>query len=469
MPKSTTSKSSSAAQPGARVAFLHPDLGIGGAERLVVDAALGLQQKGYDVTIYTSHHDKTHCFEETRDGTLKVVVRGDWLPTKLFGRCMVLCAILRSLYTALSMCLLWKVWSYDVVVVDQLSISIPLLKFTPAKIIFYCHFPDMLLTPRTSLLKKLYRLVPDYLEEVTTGQADSVLVNSKFTASTFRNTFKTLSEVPLTVLYPAINFKKYDIDVDYKDASVQAIYALPEDVALLLSINRFERKKDIQLAILGLLFVKARLQALKQHEKDMALVKLVIAGGYDTRVAENVEHNDELEKLCVKSGLKVSYYPDTSGTVIFLRSFSNAQRTALFDRCCAVLYTPSNEHFGIVPVEAMYSRKPVIACASGGPTESVLHTKTGFLCQPTAEGFGGPIETVLRSAWSGGQLVTKMGRKARAHVVTKFGLEAFARELDATVQALLQDNTNKGTSFLQKILCIAAVVVGILSIQKSWS
>jgi hypothetical protein len=26
-----------------RVAFLHPDLGIGGAERLIVDAAVGLQ------------------------------------------------------------------------------------------------------------------------------------------------------------------------------------------------------------------------------------------------------------------------------------------------------------------------------------------------------------------------------------------------------------------------------------------
>ena len=29
------------------VVFLHPDLGIGGAERLVVDAALALQYRGY--------------------------------------------------------------------------------------------------------------------------------------------------------------------------------------------------------------------------------------------------------------------------------------------------------------------------------------------------------------------------------------------------------------------------------------
>lgn len=64
---------------------MHPDLGIGeswsplrrlnvidvyigGAERLVVDAALGLQKLGHTVDIYTSHHDPSHCFEETRNG-----------------------------------------------------------------------------------------------------------------------------------------------------------------------------------------------------------------------------------------------------------------------------------------------------------------------------------------------------------------------------------------------------------------
>ena len=34
-----------------KIAFLHPDLGIGGAERLVVDAAVALKQKGHDITV----------------------------------------------------------------------------------------------------------------------------------------------------------------------------------------------------------------------------------------------------------------------------------------------------------------------------------------------------------------------------------------------------------------------------------
>jgi alpha-1,3/alpha-1,6-mannosyltransferase len=51
------------------IAFLHPDLGIGGAERLVIDAAVGLQSRGYKVAIFTPHCDPSHCFPEARDGT----------------------------------------------------------------------------------------------------------------------------------------------------------------------------------------------------------------------------------------------------------------------------------------------------------------------------------------------------------------------------------------------------------------
>lgn len=56
-----------------RVVFLHPDLGIGGAERLVVDAAVALKSKGCNVQIWTAHYDPTHCFSETLDPDLPVV------------------------------------------------------------------------------------------------------------------------------------------------------------------------------------------------------------------------------------------------------------------------------------------------------------------------------------------------------------------------------------------------------------
>ena len=53
------------------------------------------------------------------------------------------------------------------------------------------------------------------------------------------------------------------------------------------SLNRYERKKNIPLAI------KAFHKYL-QNESDYRNEILVIAGGYDPRVTENVEHYDEL-------------------------------------------------------------------------------------------------------------------------------------------------------------------------------
>jgi hypothetical protein len=62
------------AQTKQHTVFFHPDLGIGGAERLVVDAAVALQERGHKVTIFTSHCDPRHCFDEARDGKLPLLL-----------------------------------------------------------------------------------------------------------------------------------------------------------------------------------------------------------------------------------------------------------------------------------------------------------------------------------------------------------------------------------------------------------
>jgi hypothetical protein len=58
------------AETKKNILFFHPDLGIGGAERLIIDAAVGLQNRGHKVIIFTSHCDPKHCFDEARDGIL---------------------------------------------------------------------------------------------------------------------------------------------------------------------------------------------------------------------------------------------------------------------------------------------------------------------------------------------------------------------------------------------------------------
>ncbi|KAG8442674.1 hypothetical protein GDO86_011460 [Hymenochirus boettgeri] len=391
------------------VLFVHPDLGIGGAERLVVDAALALKSRGCSVQIWTCHYDSNHCFSETLHSGIPIQCCGDWLPRSLFGRCYALCAYIRMIFLALYIVFL-SGERFDVLFCDQVSACIPFFKLAryPKKVLFYCHFPDQLLTQRISMLKKIYRAPIDWLEEKTTGMADCILVNSHFTASVFKKTFASLAHIEPAVLYPSINLSNFKSKVQEDLSDL-----FPEERKhIFLSINRFERKKNLNLALEAMCELRKQLNVLEWEG-----VHLILAGGYDERVLENVEYYQELKAYAVE--YKISNH------VTFLRSFSDKQKCSLLGICICVLYTPSNEHFGIVPIEAMYMQCPVIAVNSGGPLESVENNVTGYLCHPKSKQFAGAMENFVKNP----DLKKTMGKSGHARVLSKFSSEAFSDKI----------------------------------------
>jgi alpha-1,3/alpha-1,6-mannosyltransferase len=405
-----------------RLLFLHPDLGIGGAERLVVDAALALQNRGHSVSFLTNHHDSTHCFEETRNGTLRVRVVGDWLPRSIFGKFYAFCAYFRMVYAAFYVVLFQsKEEPIDVIFCDLISLGIPILKFAKQspKILFYCHFPDQLLTKPGGILKTIYRMPLNFFEEKTTGAADGVLVNSKFTSRIFSETFKTLNITP-DVLYPSLVTKSFD-----KAPKEGAIDDIPINANIILSINRYERKKNLPLALKAFKLME---RILSKQEWDR--LHLVLAGGYDSRNLENLEHHDELTVIAENLDLK--------DKVTFLRSPSDEIKITLLNRCKLLFYTPTNEHFGIVPLEAMYLSRPVVAVNSGGPTETIVHEQTGFLCESEPEDFANAAAIIIKDF----KLGEKMGEMGRKRVEQRFSFEAFTEKLDQIVQSLVDKKRN---------------------------
>eukprot|EP01125_Pyxidicula_operculata_P004643 TRINITY_DN1746_c0_g1_i1.p1 TRINITY_DN1746_c0_g1~~TRINITY_DN1746_c0_g1_i1.p1 ORF type:complete len:328 (+),score=48.26 TRINITY_DN1746_c0_g1_i1:28-1011(+) len=257
------------------VCFIHPDLGIGGAESLVIQMATGLQSKGHKVTIYTSFCDPKHSYPETQDGTLDVRVHGNFLPHHSKGKFQLIKALIRFLYVSLVVLFENKKNNFDVIFVDQISATIPLLKFSRKRVVFYCHFPDLLLTSRTSILKWLYRLPFDFLEEITTDEADSVVVNSNFTKSIFHKTFKLIKRSPI-VIYPAVSdTHKTEFKKNYQD----------KDELVFVSLNRYERKKNIELALISFALLLK-----KQKNNSNKKLKLIIMGGYSDKSQENIDH-----------------------------------------------------------------------------------------------------------------------------------------------------------------------------------
>jgi alpha-1,3/alpha-1,6-mannosyltransferase len=95
-------------------------------------------------------------------------VYGSFLPRHIFYRLHAVCAYLRCLFVALCVLLGWS--SFDVVLADQVSVVVPLLKLKrSSKVVFYCHFPDLLLAKHTTTLRRMYRKPIDFIEEQTTG------------------------------------------------------------------------------------------------------------------------------------------------------------------------------------------------------------------------------------------------------------------------------------------------------------
>lgn len=124
--------------------------------------------------------------------------------------------------------------------------------------------------------------------------SDLILVNSKFTASTFANTFKRLDArgIQPAVLYPAVNVDQFDepkcfkyvtsfaLDLQYcSDHPVLSCFS-PFFVIRLnfLSINRFERKKNIELAISSFAMLRTFEHNDGLQDHNMAQVSLTIAG-----------------------------------------------------------------------------------------------------------------------------------------------------------------------------------------------
>ena len=115
------------------------------------------------------------------------------------------------------------------------------------------------------------------------------MVNSNFTAGVFADAFKRIKVVP-KVLHPGINFGLYNNEVNVQDERVKPLMRLESDPLVygvhgypdmrmsrsnqrfLLSINRFERKKNVALAVHA--FATLR----DTCPREYANLRLIIAG-----------------------------------------------------------------------------------------------------------------------------------------------------------------------------------------------
>jgi glycosyltransferase involved in cell wall biosynthesis len=74
------------------------------------------------------------------------------------------------------------------------------------------------------------------------------------------------------------------------------------------------------------------------------------------------------------------------GRAQFLGHVTEQEKNRLYAESRGVVFTPMDEDYGYITLEAMLSCKPVITCTdSGGPLEFVVHGETGLVAEPVPE------------------------------------------------------------------------------------
>ena len=110
------------------------------------------------------------------------------------------------------------------------------------------------------------------------------------------------------------------------------------------------------------------------------------AGGFRLVIAGSGPDEERLRKVAARTGADV----DFRGAV------SDDELLALYAGCGAVLFTPADEDYGYIALEAFLSKKPVVTCTdSGGPLEFVVDGETGRVAPPSGAAVGEAAAALL--------------------------------------------------------------------------
>ncbi|HZT66385.1 MAG TPA: glycosyltransferase [Acidimicrobiales bacterium] len=143
---------------------------------------------------------------------------------------------------------------------------------------------------------------------------------------------------------------------------------------------------------------------------------LVIAGAMDEKSRPYLA---ELRRRA--QGLPVAFEVDPD----------DARMADLYRRALACLVTAPNEDFGIVPLEAMASGTPVIAVDAGGPRETVVHGRTGWL----VPGRPGAFAVRMAEVAEAGDDMAPMRNAARRRALD-FRWDRFVDRVDEVMEAV---------------------------------
>lgn len=194
----------------------------------------------------------------------------------------------------------------DLVVVDQITFPIPLLRLFRNKVVYYCHFPEALLNDnKVTPLVRLYRLVMDSLEVFALRFANIICFNSAYTRDKLETTFASMKKWKGAkhVLYPCMQSPK----------PIEKLERPLEGRKFILTLNRFETRKRLDICVEAFALVQDLMRKLK--------ICLVVAGGLDFKNADAKQCRKNLQEQAATLGVQ--------DQVVFMENISEKDKEEL--------------------------------------------------------------------------------------------------------------------------------------------
>lgn len=374
-----------------KVALYHPWVYLtGGIERMLVEV---LTRSRHDWTIYTHHYEPAATFPELRYADVvplapQVSVKRSLGPLVHAAATMARARVGRR--------------GEEALVVSSEGLGDLVMARSTLPAVCYCHSPLKIVhdpVARSNLAERgrTKQLLASAIGPAFTAvdrrmwrRYRHVLVNSEETARRVVAAGLAAPGVP-EVLHPGVDVGRFG-GVNTGGGHRRFLVA-----------GRIMWQKRIEVAI----------DALRYAGTDC---ELVIAGAVDRKSEPYLAH---LRRLA--GGLPVTFEPDPP----------DERLAELYRRSLALLFTAPNEDFGIVPLEAMAAGLVVVGPDAGGPKETVVPGRTGWL---VAAGDAGAYAERMRAvaAMSAADLAP-MRAAARARA-GEFSWDAFTARLDEVVE-----------------------------------
>jgi glycosyltransferase involved in cell wall biosynthesis len=366
-----------------RVLIYHPRfVGYGGAELVMCKVARALYARGYDVAVATHELDQT----KYRMRTARII-----LPLSKPN-------ILNNLVCSLSLSKLAN--QFDVLIMSNpyavLDFFVSIRTKTP--IVWWCHEPRRKLfwkemgdpKPTDPMSWHLKRPLFKFLTKIFALHCRTLIVHSNYMKNIVRSALRVRG---LRVVPFGVDLKDYPYTRLLKNKR-------------LLYVGRVADVKNVYRLIEAFALVE---------DKQAGLV--IIGQG-------TTGDNISMMRLVERLGLQEK--------VVWRKSVEDL--IAEYVKSEMVVYPCINEPFGIVPIEAMATARPVIVARVGGPAETVVDGETGLLVDPyNKKEIANAITQILSKEDS-----FKMGMNGRKRVEDHYTFDRFLSGIENVLKEIVQ-------------------------------